>query len=1641
MKFFTKKFNKKSKNIPYFATIIILLSLGHVFLTGLNDETTNQSIFDDNSSLEDYDSIKSEFNGLSLSRINSIPAWGPIPVDDYPFDDNWIGDINNDSLNDIVIPTHLDNVANVFYQRPNNSWSETFDHTLDIGFNGYSAAFGDLNNDSLTDVLTRAQDNIRIYFQNDDGSGISSTYNLSMSYSGEGFLRILDCNQDGLNDFVVDSWWADNIKIYIQGPVGSFSDALTISSITDPQQIEIADFNNDLLEDFAVISSTSEDIHIFFQKQTGLFNLTADRIISTPMTDMWIYLDIADLNHDNWQDIVTTEDTYDTVLVYLNQMGNFSSIPTQNLSSSGIIQWLELGDLNDDDNFDIVVGGTGRTEFEIYLGFGNGQFDSTPYQTISRSLDQGVFCVGDLNGDGMDDIIVDELHTSDPVNRLIWYYQQVEDIEGPLIKMHSPGYNFSTPEKIYDSSTVLKNGIVAIDSNDDLHLVYEDQETTNNYEIRMLSRINGVWNTPENLTEDITTDEWVVSPSIFIDSHDYKYISYVKQPATETFDLYTINNSEGGWSERRIFYQPSERHQNAWTESSPDNFIRIFVQRMGTLQTELMASTWDGTSWSTPEQLTSFVSGYCSGAIYPSIYTIDGISYIVFNRMESTDANHELYIMNNSGGSWNSPMALTNSPNSGYQEGPNMPWFIKANNGEIIGVYVNQSATHLDLYFGKIKNNQLVDTKIIYSKSTSSEYEVRSPSLVQDSNGNVYITFILKESDTDFDIYMMKSHFNITISSSDTYNINCTITDPSGVKNATLYYGYSTPFNQYSISGVNIQDSLWQFTIPPQGDENKGKILKFYVEAYDNDYSPAYSIDNNSGIFYSIEILGGFGPFFLSPFIIDDTGGGDYTWVQAAAEDWCYGSGTFSNPYVIKNVEIDAGNSGNCLEVRNSNVYFIIQNCTFKNSGSGPQDAGIELDKVNNSQIIDNFISYCYHGISLFFENYNNTIMGNVVHHSNDNGIRLLESDSNYVLNNTVYNNFNGIYLDGSSKNKIIHNNASENSHSGFEIGGYGGNHNTFQMNFAKENSVYGIWVRGINNTVSYNMVNENDYGISTYSGSMTKTEGKIIGNLIFYNDIYGLYLDSTTSNHLVYLNNFTGNSENARDDGSNNNWDNGTIGNYWHDYGGVDANDDGIGDSPYIISGTTGSQDNFPIWRDLEGPQITSVSFNTSVLSNETLIVSSIISDPNGVKNATLYYGYSTPYNTFSILGTDLGGDNWEFIIPSQGESNEGNFLRFFIEAYNNDTIPVFSINDNGGLYFSVIILDDDIGVPTIGTPTFDNSVMENETLTVSCIITDLDGILNATLYYGYVSPYNSYYAIGSTTGGDNWQFVIPAQGDSYEGYHLYFWILAYDNDVTPHFSINDNGGSYYLVNITDSDLLGPIILAPTFATPVLNSDAIYVVCDILDVSGIQNATLFYGYLSPYNDYSISGMNIGGNSWEFVIPAQVLVSVKSTLKFSITAFDSDSSPVSTTNDNLGNYYSVTIYPPLGTFILSSDAGNPDTDGAFNLIWMTCLGADNYSIYRSNQPISQIDGTCILIYDGTTSLTYPITDLDSGDHYFIVVAKNVLEERLSNCLYVRVEISGDGGDEFIPGYPTLYLLLMTGIAIFFTAKLYKRRIK
>lgn len=114
---------------------------------------------------------------------------------------------------------------------------------------------------------------------------------------------------------------------------------------------------------------------------------------------------------------------------------------------------------------------------------------------------------------------------------------------------------------------------------------------------------------------------------------------------------------------------------------------------------------------------------------------------------------------------------------------------------------------------------------------------------------------------------------------------------------------------------------------------------------------------------------------------------------------------------------------------------------------------------------------------------------------------------------------------------------------------------------------------------------------------------------------------------------------------------------------------------------------------------------------------------------------------------------------------------------------------------------------------------------------------------------------------------------------------------------------------------------------------------------------------------------------------------------------------------------SVKTQPP-DPFVLSSNAGNTDTDGNFTLTWTIADRASNYSVYQHSEEITVINGSLTLLLNETKDRSLALTDYPIGTYYFIVVARNNYGQSISN--YIKIVI--EKGEPTIFGY-NLFLLI------------------
>ncbi len=126
----------------------------------------------------------------------------------------------------------------------------------------------------------------------------------------------------------------------------------------------------------------------------------------------------------------------------------------------------------------------------------------------------------------------------------------------------------------------------------------------------------------------------------------------------------------------------------------------------------------------------------------------------------------------------------------------------------------------------------------------------------------------------------------------------------------------------------------------------------------------------------------------------------------------------------------------------------------------------------------------------------------------------------------------------------------------------------------------------GTGSVVSAKTSNINIEGITIQNGEygiwLNACNYSTISNCWMLNNTYAIYLFNSNHN-TIYHNNFVDNvnAQVVTSTSIDNDWDNGSEGNYWSDYTGTDADGDGIGDMPYIIDGS--NQDDYPLMSPYE--------------------------------------------------------------------------------------------------------------------------------------------------------------------------------------------------------------------------------------------------------------------------------------------------------------------------------------------------------------------------------------------------------------------------------------------------------------------------
>ncbi len=351
---------------------------------------------------------------------------------------------------------------------------------------------------------------------------------------------------------------------------------------------------------------------------------------------------------------------------------------------------------------------------------------------------------------------------------------------------------------------------------------------------------------------------------------------------------------------------------------------------------------------------------------------------------------------------------------------------------------------------------------------------------------------------------------------------------------------------------------------------------------------------------------------------------GDAGWQAAKAAGNCTGAGTSADPYIISGKVIDAGGVTSGIWIENSTAHFRVQDCRVNGSAAGPA-AGIRLVNVSNAVLAGNnctnnagpgiYLSKLCQKVDITANNAsqntlaygividdrcaNVTIEGNEVSYNGDGIVFNVNCNDSLVRGNIIHGNpFEGVQLNVYCNNVTVEgNDIADNGNNGVQV--LNSYYPVLRGNNCTGNGWHGIYLVGAcpNATIEDNFATGNArHGIFVAGGSLNAT---VVGNNASGNTWSGIALDVGSNGSRVCNNSLGGNAGgNALDDSNFSRWDDGTRGNYWADYAGMDPDDDGMGDIPYAIPGLGGAIDHYPIWED--GDDVAPVITSTELTDNQ---------------------------------------------------------------------------------------------------------------------------------------------------------------------------------------------------------------------------------------------------------------------------------------------------------------------------------------------------------------------------------------------------------------------------------------------------------
>ena len=325
------------------------------------------------------------------------------------------GDFNGDGVTDVLIRNKED--GNLYTMLVSGDGTSS---TLNKIVSGIPSSEWELiktakfNSDNQTDILIQRKSDGNLYTVLLGADGTSATLNKIISgipSSEWDVLHSNDFNGDGVSDILIQRKSDGNLYTVLVSSDGTTSTLNKIVSGMPNSEWDIlqtGDFNGDDVTDILAQRKSDGNLYTILVGSDGT-TATLNKIVSGMPSSEWDILDTNKFNSDASTDILAQRKSDGNIYTILLNASGTSATLNKIVSGMPSSEWnlLQTGNFNSDSITDILV--QRKSDGNIYTILVSSDGTSSSLNKVANALlpnEWDILNQGDLNGDGIDDMLV-----------------------------------------------------------------------------------------------------------------------------------------------------------------------------------------------------------------------------------------------------------------------------------------------------------------------------------------------------------------------------------------------------------------------------------------------------------------------------------------------------------------------------------------------------------------------------------------------------------------------------------------------------------------------------------------------------------------------------------------------------------------------------------------------------------------------------------------------------------------------------------------------------------------------------------------------------------------------------------------------------------------------------------------------------------------------------------------------------------------------------------------------------------------------------------------------------------------------------------------------------------------------------------